>query len=79
MGFRRMMSKITSPIFIPLRMFLGWRDKTFGTCEMKLEIEPRGHSPLDGFAEVDEESNNISELMKKVSKDRANMIYFEEE
>ena len=38
---RKVLSKITSPIFVPLRRFVVWGDKTFGTCDMKLTLEPR--------------------------------------
>jgi len=64
---RRLLSKITSPIFVPLRRFVVWGDKTFGTCDMKLTLEPRWESPLNGFADIDEES--LSELQKKLSKE----------
>ena len=69
---RRLLSKITSPIFVPLRRFVVWGDNTFGTCDMKLTLEPRWESPLNGFADIDEES--LSELQKKLSKDKANIF-----
>lgn len=69
---RRLLSKITSPIFVPLRRFVVWGDNTFGTCDMKLTLEPRWETPLDGFADIDEEP--ISELQKKLSKDKANIF-----
>lgn len=71
---RKLLSKITSPIFVPLRRFVVWGDKTFGTCDMKLSIEPRWESPLSGFADIDEETVRISELKKKLSKDQANLV-----
>lgn len=74
---RRLLSKITSPIFVPLRRFVVWGDKTFGTCDMKLTLEPRWEIPLDGFADIDEEP--ISELQKKLSKDQANLVGLGEE
>ncbi len=40
-GFRSMIGKITSPIFVPLRRFVVWGDKNFGTCDSRLEIVPR--------------------------------------
>jgi hypothetical protein len=40
-GFRKMIGKITSPIFVPLRRFIVWGDKNFGTCDSQLEIVPR--------------------------------------
>ena len=72
---RRLLSKITSPIFVPLRRFVVWGDKTFGTCDMKLTLEPRWETPLNGFADIDEgtASMRISELGKKISKDKANI------
>ena len=74
---RRLLSKITSPIFVPLRRFVVWGDNTFGTCDMKLTLQPRWESPLNGFADIDEES--LSELQKKLSKDKANIVGLGEE
>ena len=74
---RRLISKITSPIFVPLRRFVVWGDKTFGTCDMKLSLEPRWETILDGFADIDGEP--ISELQKKLSKDKANLLGLGEE
>lgn len=51
---RRFLSKLTSPFFVPLRRLVVWGDRTFGTCEMKLTMEPRWGSSLDGFADMDE-------------------------
>tara|TARA_R110001592_G_scaffold357550_1_gene661034 strand:+ start:342 stop:479 length:138 start_codon:yes stop_codon:yes gene_type:complete len=39
---------------------------------MKLTLEPRWETHLDGFADIDEEP--ISELKKKLSKDQANLV-----
>jgi hypothetical protein len=50
---RKFLSKITSPIFVPLRKLVVWGDSKFGTCDMKLSIEPRWNNPLDGFADMD--------------------------
>lgn len=50
---RKLLSKITSPIFVPLRKFVVWGDSKFGTCDMKLSIEPRWNNHLDGFADMD--------------------------
>tara|TARA_B100001287_G_scaffold163526_1_gene137410 strand:+ start:224 stop:472 length:249 start_codon:yes stop_codon:yes gene_type:complete len=74
MGLRRILSRITSPIFVPLRRLVVWGDQNFGTCDMKLSLEPRYESVLDGFADIDDSSEPISELMKKVSKDQANLV-----
>ena len=77
MGLRTIISKITSPIFVPIRRFLVWGDTKFGTCEMKLTLEPRWDTRLEGFADMDEEVGLASELMKKVSKDKANLLNLE--
>ena len=69
---RKFLSKLTSPFFVPLRRFVVWGDDKFGTCDMKLTMEPRWESPLNGFADIDEES--LSELQKKLSKDKANIF-----
>lgn len=52
---KRFLSRLTSPIFIPLRRFVVWGDTKFGTCEMKLCLEPRWNHSLDDFAEMVEE------------------------
>tara|TARA_R110001599_G_scaffold311625_1_gene519134 strand:- start:846 stop:1115 length:270 start_codon:yes stop_codon:yes gene_type:complete len=69
---RKFLSKLTSPFFVPLRRFVVWGDDKFGTCDMKLTMEPRWETHLDGFADIDEES--LSELQKKLSKDQANLV-----
>ncbi len=74
MGWRRRLSRFTSPFFVPLRRLVVWSDQKFGTCDMKLSLEPRYDSVLDGFADMDDASEPISELMKKVSKDQANLV-----
>ena len=74
MGWRRRLSRFTSPFFVPLRRLVVWSDQKFGTCDMKLSLEPRYDSVLDGFADMDDSSAPISELMKKVSKDQANLV-----
>ena len=74
---RKFLSKLTSPFFVPLRRFVVWGDDKFGTCDMKLTMEPRWESPLNGFADIDEEP--ISELQKKLSKDNANIVGLGEE
>ena len=30
-----------------------WGDRRFGTCDMKLTMEPRWDTSLDGFADID--------------------------
>ena len=45
-----------------------WGDQKFGTCDMKLSLEPRYDTVLDGFADMDEASEPISELMKRFLK-----------
>ena len=73
---RKWLGRLTSPFFVPLRRFVVWGDRKFGTCDMKLTIEPRyDDNPLRGFADIDEgtASMRISELGKKISKDKANI------
>tara|TARA_R100000908_G_C3710089_1_gene117054 strand:- start:164 stop:355 length:192 start_codon:yes stop_codon:yes gene_type:complete len=53
MSVRRIIGKITSPFFVPLRKLVVWGDKNFGTCDMKLTLEPRWNNTLDGFADMD--------------------------
>ena len=70
MSFRRFLSKITSPLFVPLRKFIVWMDNGVGTCEMKLTLAPRW---VEDEVVVQETPNEqISELSKKLSKDKAN-------
>ena len=70
---RKWLGRLTSPFFVPLRRFIVWGDKTFGTCDMKLTLEPRYQDhPLRGFADIDESTNDrLSELQIKTSKDWA--------
>ena len=72
---RKWLGRLTSPFFVPLRRFIVWGDKTFGTCDMKLTLEPRYQDhPLRGFADIDESTNDrLSELQIKLSMDRANI------
>jgi len=73
---RKWLGRLTSPFFVPLRRFVVWGDRKFGTCDMKLTIEPRyDDNPLRGFADIDETSSQttLSELEKKLSKDKANI------
>ncbi len=72
---RKWLGRLTSPFFVPLRRFIVWGDKTFGTCDMKLTLEPRYQDhPLRGFADIDESTNErLSELQIKLSNDRANI------
>ena len=70
---RQGVGRLTSPIFVPLRRLVVWGDDKFGTCDMKLSIEPRKENVLDGFADIDTPVESASELMKKVSKDKANL------
>ena len=74
MSMRKKIGKLTSPLFVPLRKMIVWSDKKIGTCDMKLTLEPRNQSDLDGFADIDYDSNSISELQKKISKDKANIV-----
>ena len=72
---RKWLGRLTSPFFVPLRRLVVWGDKTFGTCDMKLTLEPRYEDhPLKGFADMDESSSErLSELQIKLSKDKANI------
>jgi hypothetical protein len=55
--FRRLIGRMTSPIFVPLRRFVVWGDTRFGTCDMKLTLESRWNHTLDGFADIDDSIN----------------------
>ena len=71
MNGKRFLSKITSPVFVPLRRFLVWLDDGVGTCNMKLTLAPRWDES-ENILE-DPPHNQISELGKKISKDKANL------
>jgi hypothetical protein len=74
MSIREKIGKLTTPLFVPLRKMVVWSDKKIGTCDMKLTLEPRNPSDLDGFADMDYSNETISELQKKISKDKANIV-----
>ena len=57
--FRKLIGRLTSPIFVPFRRFIVWSDTRFGTCHMKLSLEPRWDHSLDGFADIGESSEVI--------------------
>lgn len=38
---RKIIGKITSPIFVPLRRLVAWSDDKFGTCDHKLVVVSR--------------------------------------
>jgi hypothetical protein len=80
MKLRKIIGKITSPIFVPLRKFIVWGDSKFGTCDMKLSLEPRWIEPTENndFKESQKSETIASELMKKVSKDKANLVSYNE-
>ena len=42
MKIRKIIGKITSPIFVPLRKLVVWSDNNFGTCDYKLVLAKRG-------------------------------------
>ncbi len=65
---RKFLSRLTSPIFVPLRKLVVWGDNKFGTCDMKLSLEPRYDEETPK-----QEVQEISELEKKLSKDKANI------
>ena len=63
------MGKLRAPVFVPLRRLIAWTDDKFGTCDHQLVLQPR---PC--FISFESEPvEQISELMKKVSKDEANL------
>jgi hypothetical protein len=78
MNIRRIIGKFTSPIFVPLRRFVAWGDQNFGTCDHRLMVVPVQYESEE---EETEENNppTISELQKKISKDKANMEVWDEE
>ena len=66
----RLISRITSPVFVPLRRLIVWFDEKIGTCNHQLVLQPR---PC--FVTFDTDPvEQISELEKKVSKDKANLV-----
>ncbi len=66
----RLISRITSPVFVPLRRLIVWLDEKIGTCDHQLVLQPR---PC--FVTFDTDPvEQISELEKKVSKDKANLV-----
>ena len=66
----RLISRITSPVFVPLRRLIVWFDEKIGTCDHQLVLQPR---PC--FVTFDTDPvEQISELEKKVSKDKANLV-----
>jgi hypothetical protein len=67
---KKLIGKITSPIFVPLRKFVAWGDDKFGTCDHKLMVVPR---EVESSEAVVEKVEVASELEKKLSKDRANL------
>tara|TARA_B110000444_G_C18716300_1_gene536227 strand:- start:305 stop:571 length:267 start_codon:yes stop_codon:yes gene_type:complete len=70
MTFRKFLSKVTSPIFVPLRKLMVWMDNSVGTCDMKLTLAPRWVEETNIIEDISTEK--ISELSKKISKDKAN-------
>ena len=69
---RRMIGKITSPFFVPLRRLIAWSDEKFGTCGHQLVLQPRP-CYVDFTSNQTNDVSQISELQKKVSKDKANI------
>ena len=72
---RKLIGKITSPIFVPLRKLVVWGDEQFGTCNHKLSVVPREYKETLKPKEV----HTASELEKKLSKDRANLNNYDGE
>ena len=70
---RLAVGRITSPVFVPLRRLIVWLDGKVGTCDHQLVLQQRScFIELDLYQEPVEQ---ISELNKKLSKDRANLEY----
>ncbi len=67
-----MIGKITSPFFVPLRRLIAWSDEKFGTCDHQLVLQPRP-CYVDFTSNQTNDVSQISELQKKVSKDKANI------
>lgn len=74
---RKLIGKITSPIFVPLRKLVVWGDEQFGTCDHKLSVVPREYKETLEPEEV--LVQRASELEKKLSKDRANLNNYDGE
>jgi hypothetical protein len=72
MTVRKLIGKITSPIFVPLRKLVVWGDEQFGTCDHKLSVVPREYNETLKLEEDPVEK--ASELEIKLSKDKANLI-----
>lgn len=74
MKTRRMIARLTSPLFVPLRKLLVWLDDRLGTCDHQLVLQPRPcFVEFDAQSQTEVSEPQISELMKKVSKDKANI------
>lgn len=74
MKTRRMVARLTSPLFVPLRKLLVWLDDRLGTCDHQLVLQPRPcFVEFDTQSQTEVSEPQISELMKKVSKDKANI------
>jgi len=74
MKTRRMLARLTSPLFVPLRKLLVWLDDRLGTCDHQLVLQPRPCIvEFDAQSQSQVSEPQISELMKKVSKDKANL------
>ena len=70
MNIRMRIGRLTSPFFVPLRRLVVWMDNKFGTCDHQLVLQPRAC-----YLELPESPpiQKISELERKVSKDKANI------
>lgn len=71
MSLRKLIGRVTSPFFVPLRKFVVWGDEQFGTCDHKLSVVPREYESK--VIEEDVPEKQASELEKKLSKDKANL------
>ncbi len=75
---RRTLSRFTSPFFVPLRRLIVWLDDKVGTCDQQLVLQPRAcfldYSKSDPTGKYQQQAKQISELERKVSKDKANIV-----
>ena len=76
MIMRKLIGKITSPIFVPLRKLVVWGDEQFGTCDHKLSVVPRKYKET---LKPEIAVQPVSELEKKLSKDKANLNNYDGE
>ncbi len=73
---RRKLSRFTSPFFVPLRRLVVWLDDKIGSCDHQLVLQPRACfvDLADPTGKYQQQVKQISELERKVSKDKANIV-----